>query len=233
MERKLRIYYDAEFTGLHKNTTPISIGIISESGAYFYAEFTDYDQSQVTDWINENVIQKLVLADKEDGYRSGTSMTGQRLTVIANHADMTVKGNKDMVKSELLGWLANESACAEGAQIQFFADCYAYDWVIMNDLIGLNGSALEIPGYVNYIPIDLSTALYMQGFDPDISREEFAGDSEINHIKNLLPFNTWNVDDIKHNCLWDAYICQSCFDKLKNTGTNNFDNNINILDQEI
>lgn len=210
MERKLRVYYDAEFTGLHKNTTPISIGIVSESGAYFYAEFTDYDQSQVTDWLNENVIQKLKLTDKEDGYRSGTSMAGRRLTVIANHANMTVKGNTDMVKSELLGWLANESACAEGAQIQFFTDCYAYDWVILNDLIGLNGSALEIPGYVNYIPIDLSTALYIGNIDPDISREEYIGDFDVQRIKNLKPFCEWDGDP-KHNCLWDAYVCQACF----------------------
>lgn len=233
MERKLRIYYDAEFTGLHKNTTPISIGIISESGAYFYAEFTDYDQSQVTDWINENVIQKLVLADEKEGYISGSSFNDTSMHKIPRPANLTVKGNKELIKGELMGWLANESACAEGIQLQFFSDCYAYDWLIMNDLIGINGSALEIPEYVNYIPIDLSTALYMQGIDPDISREEFAGDSEINRIKNLLPFNTWSVDDIKHNCLWDAYICQSCFDKLKNTETNNSNDNINILDQEI
>lgn len=214
MERKLKVFYDAEFTGLHKKTTPISIGLVSESGAYFYAEFTDYNQSQVSDWIDENVIQKLMLTDKEDGYRSGTSMAGRHLTVIANHANMTVKGNRDMIKSELLGWLANESACAEGAQIQFFADCYAYDWVIMNDLIALNGSALEIPGYVNYIPIDLSTALYMRGIDPDVSREEFVGDYELNRIKNLPPFTSWGSDNIKHNCLWDAYVCQTCFNKL-------------------
>lgn len=214
VERKLKVFYDAEFTGLHKNTTPISIGLVSESGAYFYAEFTDYDQSQINNWLDENVIQRLKLADKEDGYRSGTSMAGQNLTVIANHANMTVKGDKDMVKSELLGWLANESACAEGAQIQFFADCYAYDWVIMNDLIALNGSALEIPGYVNYIPIDLSTALYMRGIDPDISREEFVGDYGLDRIKNLLPFTSWGSDNIKHNCLWDAYVCQMCFNKL-------------------
>lgn len=219
MERKLKVFYDAEFTGLHKDTTPISIGLVSESGAYFYAEFTDYDQSQINDWLDENVIQKLMLTDKEEGYRTAASFNNKSLTRISRPANFTVKGNKEMIKSELMGWLANESACAEGVQLQFFVDCYAYDWVIMNDLLGLNGSALEIPAYVNYIPIDLSTALYMHGIDPDISREEFAGDFEVNRIKNLLPFSTWNAEDIKHNCLWDAHICRACFTKLPMNGT--------------
>ena len=51
----MRLFFDMEFTGLHKNTTPISIGIVSEGGKTFYAEFTDYDESQCDDWIKENV----------------------------------------------------------------------------------------------------------------------------------------------------------------------------------
>lgn len=209
MEEKLKVFYDAEFTGLHKNTTPISIGLVSESGAYFYAEFTDYDTSQVTDWIEENVIQNLKLGYMKDGECSGTKFDGSMVTVISSNVNMLVKGNTELIKSQLMGWLSNESACADGIQIQFFTDCYAYDWIIMNDLIGLHGSALEIPTYVNYIPIDLSTALYLEGDDPDISREEYIGDFELNAVRNQMPkiFGTSN----KHNCLYDAYVCRQCF----------------------
>ena len=51
MDGKLKVYYDAEFTGLHRNTSLISIGLISESGSKFYAEFIDYDQKQVDNWL--------------------------------------------------------------------------------------------------------------------------------------------------------------------------------------
>jgi len=34
-----RIFFDTEFTGLHKDTTLISIGLIAEDGRTFYAEF--------------------------------------------------------------------------------------------------------------------------------------------------------------------------------------------------
>ena len=32
----MKIFFDTEFTGLHKNTTLISIGLVSETGDEFY-----------------------------------------------------------------------------------------------------------------------------------------------------------------------------------------------------
>ena len=39
----MKVYFDTEFTGLKKDTTLVSIGLISETHKAFYAEFTDYD----------------------------------------------------------------------------------------------------------------------------------------------------------------------------------------------
>ena len=47
----MNLYFDTEFTGLHKDTTLISLGIISEDNRTFYAEFSDYNKSQVDNWI--------------------------------------------------------------------------------------------------------------------------------------------------------------------------------------
>lgn len=58
----MKVFFDTEFTGLHKDTTLISIGAISEDGRTFYAELNDYDESQVDDWIRENVINNLQFA---------------------------------------------------------------------------------------------------------------------------------------------------------------------------
>ena len=49
----INLYFDAEFTGLHKDTTLISIGIVSASGESFYAEFNDFADYQVSPWIKE------------------------------------------------------------------------------------------------------------------------------------------------------------------------------------
>lgn len=52
----MNLFFDTEFTGLHQNTTLISIGIVSECGKTFYAECLDFDESQVNEWIRENVL---------------------------------------------------------------------------------------------------------------------------------------------------------------------------------
>ena len=55
----MKIFLDTEFTGLHQNTTLISIGMVSEDGAEFYCELNDFDISQCNEWINVNVLQNL------------------------------------------------------------------------------------------------------------------------------------------------------------------------------
>lgn len=52
----MKVFFDTEFTGLHKDTTLMSIGLVDEDGRTFYAELGDYDDSQVDDWIRDNVV---------------------------------------------------------------------------------------------------------------------------------------------------------------------------------
>lgn len=49
-----KVFFDTEFTGLHQNTTLISIGLISDCGKSFYAELNEFDIAQLNDWLNEN-----------------------------------------------------------------------------------------------------------------------------------------------------------------------------------
>jgi len=55
----MKVFFDTEFTGLHQKTTLISIGIVAEDGREFYAELSDYDHTQVDDWLSVNVIENL------------------------------------------------------------------------------------------------------------------------------------------------------------------------------
>lgn len=206
------VFYDAEFTGLHQNTTPISIGIVTHKCCYFYAEFTDYDRSQVTDWIQENVITRLMFNDKPDTYIDKKPYFDNM--PYSPDYNIEIKGDTELIKTELLKWLSNVSHNEDDKEIQFFTDCYAYDWVILNNLIGKDGSALEIPKFINYIPIDLSTALFLKWINPDISREEFIGQHDMDSILTCNPFTKWNNDDMKHNCLWDAHVCRKAFYKI-------------------
>lgn len=148
----IKLFFDMEFTGLHRKTTPISIGIISEYGRTFYAEFSYYDTSQVDDWIKENVISNL---------RFGGTMSIPKID-LEHHA---MCGNMTQVTESLIEWLEQFES------IEMWSDCLAYDWVLF---CGLFGGALNIPKSIYYIPFDLSTAFKMKCIDPDVNREEYS-----------------------------------------------------------
>lgn len=210
---RIKIYFDTEFTGLHQNTTLISIGLVSESGAYFYAEFTDYDGSQVDDWILDHVIKNRIFNEvdhyeyiKEVWYDSPVDGNPHR------HFNIYIKDSTQKISSNLLFWLKWESDSYMGRKVQFHSDCCAYDWVLLNDLICKDGNALNLPDYLDYIPIDLSTVLHMEDIDPDINREELVGDLFVRAMHERPPFN--KLIEYKHNSLWDAYIISECFMRI-------------------
>jgi hypothetical protein len=82
----LNYFLDTEFTGL-QNTTLISIGLIADTGDTFYAELTDYDPDQIDDWLQENVLNNLVLTDRPDN------------TLVVSGHDVSFKEHKRAQKS--------------------------------------------------------------------------------------------------------------------------------------
>jgi hypothetical protein len=151
MVASMRLYFDFEFTGLHQHTTPISLGIVAGSGHTFYAEFNDYDQSQVDPWIQENVIDRLQFNDRDT-------------VLVDTGAIFSMKDTKENITTHLTEWMSR------WANVQMWGDCMAYDWVLFCQLYG---GALNIPKNVYYIPFDLATVLALAHIDPDVSREEF------------------------------------------------------------
>lgn len=172
-----KLFLDAEFTGLHQNTTLISIGIVSDCGKTFYAELTDYDKNQVDEWIAENVIDSLKYSSintKEKGY------------YVKSGHDTILSGDKIHLKEMLSDWLKQFD------KVEIWSDCLAYDWVLFNQIFG---HAFKIPKNVYYIPFDICTLFKIKGIDPNISREEFAN---INSTKNK--HNALHDADIIKEC---------------------------------
>ena len=172
-----KIFFDTEFTGLHQNTTLISIGLISECGKTFYAEFTDYDKSQIDDWLQENVIDNLKRPNNKSIMEDAFSIGG-------SNDWLDVFGNKKGVKGYLETWLS------QFGEVEIWSDCLSYDWVLFSQLWG---HAFNIPKNIYYIPFDICTLFKIKGIDPDISREEFAGLDEEPQKHNAL----WDAKVIK------------------------------------
>lgn len=162
-----KIFFDSEFTGLHQGASLISMALVSECGKSFYAEFNDYDRLQLNDWLKQNVIPSLGLTDE------GTQ----------------VKGDSKLVTEALVDWLA------QFEQVEVWADCLPYDWVLFCSLFG---GAFGIPKNVYYIPFDISTYFKVLGINPDVNREFFSG-----------------LQGVKHNALSDAKVIKACYNKLR------------------
>ena len=185
----MRLFFDMEFTGLHKNTTPISIGIVSEDGKKFYAEFTDYDESQCDDWIEENVISEL-LYDTEKWYEG--------------IADRQIQDNKRDVSYELKDWLQQFDT------IQFVSDVCHYDFVLLIDLLTNGGAALDLPENISAVCHDLNMDIARHFHVSD--REAFGMNRE--KIMNDLCGPEDIVTGNKHNSLYDAQIIKTIYDLL-------------------
>ena len=162
-----KIFLDTEFTGLHQNTTLISLAMVAETGEEFYAEFNDYDKKQLNPWIKENVLSRLEMDQENEGFSR-------------NDDTIKIKSNSTKIKRELQNWLAQFES------IEIWADVLAYDWVLFCELFG---GGLNIPENIFYAPFDLATFFRMKGiiepiskFNNDVSRFEFAGiDSSEQH----------------------------------------------------
>lgn len=212
---RLKIYYDAEFTELTADAQLISIGLYSESGAYFYAEF-ELDTSTVEtlisdDFMMNNVISNLLFWNSKATMWSSVSPSDSDDN--PTPYNILMKGTADDIKDNLIQWLENERIISEKI-IEFYTDCYAYDWVLLNQLICKDGNALNIPGYISYIPIDLSTALRIYGIDPDITREEYISFTDKEDILNMIDLPIGDNKPFKHNALWDALVTYKCFQKV-------------------
>lgn len=187
----MRLFFDTEFTGLHKDTTLVSIGIIAENGDCFYAELTDYDESQLDDWLKENVMSKLTLLN----------LGSDTYLPPFNKSNCLVRGNTETVKNELIKWLElfNEN-------FEIWSDCLAYDWVLFCNIFG---GAQNLPQYIYYIPFDICTLFKIKEIDPDINREEFSDNVVLNSYSTEC-----DIEVVKHNSLYDAKVIKVCYDKL-------------------
>ena len=198
--KRTKLFFDTEFTGLHKNTTLISIGIVSECGKSFYAELTDYDKSQVDTWLQENVINNLLSNNisEDDSIKYDVDWKDVNETMAWNGFSFEAKLNKQFLKEELKRWLSQFES------VEMWSDCLAYDWVLFCDIFG---TAFDIPSNVYYLPFDLVSFLHLRGYDPDISREDFAD--------GYIDIDS-NTKIVKHNALWDAYVIKGCYNRLCN-----------------
>lgn len=150
----MQVFFDTEFTGLRQTTTLVSVGLVSLDGRTFYAEFNDYDVSQVDDWLRAHVMPYLQFSDID------------MITPPLDLRHYKMKANRRRVTAMLTEWFAQFES------VELWADSPAYDWVLLGELFG---GGLQIPKNIVGYALDVATLLKVAGIDPMIDRQEFAG----------------------------------------------------------
>lgn len=173
----MKIFFDTEFTGLHQNTTLISIGFVSENDDLFYGEFTDFDQSQVDDWLKENVLAHMMLDTQTE----------------LSMPDYAYMGNKPFIKDALLKWFARFD------EVELWSDCLSFDWVLLSELIAdrKNGYPKLPDNFIYHSPFDILTVFKLKGMDYDVTRETFAYGTLYQEMLDKKHNALWDAQVIK------------------------------------
>lgn len=224
----MKLFFDTEFTGLRKSTTLISIGIVSEDGRKFYAEFVDFNISQCDKWIKENVLQNLNLPKisgkntlretwdeinrwKKNGYLVADSYTVSNEwfgnvypTCKENGNVKEVVGNKSWVSACLNDWLLQFNT------IQFVSDVCHYDFVLLIDLITNGGTALDLPETISAVCHDINQDIANYFKAP----ERIAFDMSREEAMEIICAEKDIVTGKKHNSLYDAEVIKAIWEQI-------------------
>ena len=191
----MNIYFDTEFTGLNQDTTLISIGLVAENGDTFYAELTDYDETQCDDWIKTNVLGNLKLGFLKNNHVILPEEPG--------HC-WEVRGDTKYVRLLLTSWLSHYT------DVQLVSDVCHYDMVLLmglfrdplkqisdafrfTDMTGICSVCHDINQDIAHF-LDISEA---KAFD--VSRESLV----------QVP-----IEGEKHNALYDAKIIKYIYELI-------------------
>ena len=184
----MKIFFDTEFTGLHKNTTLISIGLVDENNRSFYAEFLGYDVNQLNDWIKENVINNLKYKTCINNWNN------------EDFEHFECVGYSYFIKQWLEKWLSIYD------DVQLISDCCHYDMVLFIDIFG---GAFDIPKNINPACHDINQDI--------ANRYDLSETWAFNKSREeILEENRINIEGNKHNALYDAKVIKEIYNFINN-----------------
>lgn len=158
------VFFDCEYTSLHAYATLISVGMVTLEGNELYVVLNDYDKSQLTAWVRDNVLDK-----------------------IAGQEGVTKKQACEQISAFLENY-------ADGETVSLVAAGKAMDMILLFQLWHTQYPHRKqfhfsecLPYYLNHrAHFDLDTLFYAAGLDPNLEREEFVGEPEYNQKHDAL-----------------------------------------------
>lgn len=184
------LFFDMEFTRLSQDTMPISLGIISEDGRQFYAEFTDFNERECDQWVKSEVLENLYTYNKN--------------VYDAPYIENFHVGAISDIRKALIIWLNQFD------DIQFVSDVCHYDFVLLITILTNGGTALCLPKKISAVCHDINQ---------DIARHFIISDAEAFDMRREeIMDGMCNPDDVvtgnKHNSLYDAKVIRAIYHEI-------------------
>lgn len=207
----MNIYFDTEFTGLHRGTSLISIGLVADDGKTFYAECNDYSREQVNLWIKKNVINRLYFKDQLS-LPGGKYRQMIEADTIANEVYLC---SMEQLKGHLTQYFGNWE------NVQLVSDVCHYDMTLLIDIFG---SAFDLPKHVNPachdINQDIARVLHISEAEAFDQNRERLLDVFAKKLKNEGVYSFTSLNDVcpkklinlKHNSMFDAHVIKLIYD---------------------
>jgi DNA polymerase III epsilon subunit-like protein len=146
------VFLDTEFTGVHTDTTLISVGMVTLEGSSLYVTLNDYDSNQINDWIRDNVLS-LIDESKSVSGKEACLRISKFLERYSENERISLVSAGKLLDITLLFQLWHSLY----PETKYFNLKY-------------------LPPYLNHgAHFDLNTLFHVAGIDPDIDRNEFAG----------------------------------------------------------
>ena len=170
----MKFYFDTEFIEDGRVILPLSIGIVSEDGSEYYAEFAETPLWHANEFVLKNVLPNL----------KSYSPVETNNHLISNDYTITniPPGNRakytENIKHEILAF------CGESPELwAYFAD---YDWVVMCQIFG---RMVDLPRDHGWpmICLDIKQEMIMA----DITKKDIPFDQSETH--NALDDARWNA----------------------------------------
>lgn len=144
----MKYFFDIEFieSSERKTIDLISIGILAEDGRKYYAISTEFDESLASEWVKENVLNKLPP-------RPGTFNPAEALFSTLNESKAWK--SRETIKQEILNFVVPDES-----GIEFWADYGAYDWVVF---CWIFGCMVDLPDGYPYNCNDINQWVHQLG----------------------------------------------------------------------
>tara|TARA_B100001540_G_C15779019_1_gene630053 strand:- start:1093 stop:1653 length:561 start_codon:yes stop_codon:yes gene_type:complete len=152
------VFADCEYTGEHSITTLVSLGLVTLDGNELYLTLNDYEDSQISHWVNENVISKIDKRKSLNSYKACIEVDNF-LKKYSNGENVIIVSAGKATDIILIFQLYH--SLHTHRKYFHFSEC--------------------LPDYINHrMHIDLDTMFIMAGINPKINREEYCKSSDAN-----------------------------------------------------